>query len=76
MDNLQDNLIVDLSNLCYYDLRNPDGIFSYAEYTHDKEEIKLFGNYAKENCSCENCFYGRTKLTEQLLKLANFIKQN
>ena len=64
--------------LCYYDLRNPDGV----SYTHrsyglldastywGKEEIKEegYGNHKKEDCSCDNCFNGRTKMAEELLK--------
>lgn len=47
--------------LCYYDLRNPIGI-------KDKEEIED-RNKKKEiaTCSCDNCFYGRTKLAETIL---------
>lgn len=41
------------SNLCYYDGRNPD----YIE------------GEKKEECYCDNCFYGRTQLAEELLKL-------
>tara|TARA_R110000744_G_scaffold375206_2_gene488526 strand:+ start:108 stop:446 length:339 start_codon:yes stop_codon:yes gene_type:complete len=64
--------------LCYYDLRNPDGV----SYTHrsyglldastywGKEEIKEegYGNHKKEDCSCDNCSYGRTNMAEELLK--------
>lgn len=50
-------------NLCCYDLRNPDNICDLNE--------KGFGNYAKENCSCDNCFYGRTRLSEELLRIIN-----
>ena len=66
------DLKVDLSNLCHYDLRNPNGVITYS----DSEELKEYCNHAKEDCSCDNCFYGRTKLTEQLLKLINLIKNN
>ena len=54
-------------NLCYYDLRNPDNT---AIYGMTKEEIKEegYGNHAKKDCSCDNCFYGRTKMAEELLK--------
>lgn len=52
--------------LCYYDLRNPDGISIFAS----KEEIdeEGYGNHRREGCSCDNCFYGRTILAEELLK--------
>ena len=52
--------------LCNYDLRNPDGVVSYLDADEIKEEG--YGNYKKENCSCDNCYYGRTKLAEELLK--------
>lgn len=45
------------SNLCYYDKRNP-------YYTEDSESY-----YSK--CVCDNCFYGRTSLAEEILKLKN-----
>jgi hypothetical protein len=38
-------------------------LFKVALTTED-DEIKA----AKENCSCDNCFYGRTKLAEELLR--------
>jgi len=44
-------------NLCYYDPRNPDGA--------DSEEIQERGIVAQ--CSCDNCFYGRTALAEHIL---------
>jgi len=47
-----------LENLCYYDKRNPDCIYT-------DEEIK---EYKKEKCFCDNCFYGRNKLAIELLK--------
>jgi hypothetical protein len=53
--------------LCYYDLRNPDvvGIYGMTD-----EELKEdgYGNHAKKDCPCDNCFYGRTKMAEELLK--------
>jgi hypothetical protein len=54
-----------LSNLCYYDLRNPDG---YKDL-YDPEDDKDIGAYAQKDCSCDNCFYGRTELVEEILKL-------
>jgi hypothetical protein len=50
--------------LCYYDLRNPDGFIDL----YDPEEDKEIGNYSKKDCSCDNCFYGRTTMAEKLLK--------
>jgi len=42
--------------LCYYDPRNPDFIGA-------DEDRK----YPVDWCSCDNCFYGRTKLAEMFL---------
>lgn len=57
-------------NLCIYDQRNPNFSIS-EEYGYDKEEIDSTGNFAKPNCHCDNCFYGRHKLAEEILKLRN-----
>jgi hypothetical protein len=54
-----------LENLCYYDKRNPDS-------TIDDEDIEAYQkSLLKKNktCSCDNCFYGRTKLANELLKI-------
>ena len=54
---------IDLTNLCYYDKRNPD-------CSLDDEDIEGYKkSLLKKNktCSCDNCFYGRSKLTEQLI---------
>jgi hypothetical protein len=54
---------IDLTNLCYYDKRNPD-------CSVDDEDIKDHKrSLLKKNktCSCDNCFYGRSDLTEQLI---------
>jgi len=45
-----------LENLCYYDKRNP--------YFIDIED-----NIKEQPCYCDNCFYGRTQLAEEILKL-------
>ena len=58
---------IDLTKLCYYDRRNPD-FFIKEEYDYDKEEVEATGNFAKKDCTCDNCFYGRSQLTEQLIK--------
>ena len=62
--------------LCYYDLRNPDVVGIYGM---TKEELKEdgYGNHAKKDCSCDNCFYGRTKMAEELLKyVSNVVGQS
>jgi len=54
---------IDLTNLCYYDKRNPD-------CSVDDEDIESYKkSLLKKNktCSCDNCFYGKTELTEQLI---------
>lgn len=54
---------IDLTNLCYYDKRNPD-------CTADDEDIEDHKkSLLKKNktCSCDNCFYGKSELTEQLI---------
>jgi hypothetical protein len=48
-----------LTKLCAYDKRNPN---------HIQDERQT-------NCSCDNCFYGRTRLAEQLLKMHNAVKE-
>lgn len=45
-----------LSNLCYYDKRNPDNC----------SDIQLDGR--AQNCYCDNCFYRRTDMAEHILK--------
>lgn len=54
---------IDLTNLCYYDKRNPDcSVDDEDIQDHKKCLLKK-----SKTCSCDNCFYGRTKLTEQLI---------
>lgn len=54
---------IDLTNLCYYDKRNPDCTVDDEDIEdHKKSLLKK-----NKTCSCDNCFYGRSKLTEQLL---------
>lgn len=49
-----------LGNLCSYDKRNP----SFAELFGDDKPNKGTGD-----CYCDNCFYGRTELAEEILRL-------
>lgn len=44
--------------LCYYDDRNPNNVLD------DVDDRKY-----KKDCACDNCFYGRTELAEQIIKL-------
>lgn len=50
-----------LSNLCYYDKRNPD---------YDAEN----GEKPKD-CYCESCFRGQTKMAEYILELKSQIEK-
>ena len=49
-----------LSNLCCYDKRY------VHRWSKEDDEIQ---ERAEETCHCDNCFYGRTKLAEYILKL-------
>jgi len=57
------------SNLCYYDLRNPRGLKEILDIYLPDEEDKDIGEHAQKDCSCDNCFYGRTKLAEYIINL-------
>lgn len=59
---------IDLTNLCYYDRRNPD-----FQFDADEEETADTGEFAKEDCYCDNCFYGRAKMTEYFISLTKKI---
>lgn len=52
--------------LCYYDKRNPN-------CTMDDEDI-ADRKKRKPDCSCDNCFYGRTELANTNLELIEAIK--
>ena len=61
-----------LTKLCYYDLRNPTGIreeFVNIPELYDEDEKSEYGEYAKDDCYCDNCFSGRTELAELALSL-------
>jgi len=65
-EKLEKTTEINLTRLCYYDKRNPDFQIK-EEYGYDKEEVEATGNFSKKDCACDNCFYGRSKLTEQLI---------
>jgi hypothetical protein len=65
-ETLEEAAEIDLTKLCYYDKRNPDFQIK-EEYGYAKEEVEATGNFSKKDCACDNCFYGRSKLTEQLI---------
>jgi hypothetical protein len=57
---------IDLTNLCYYDKRNPDCSVDDEDIEdHKKSLLKK-----NKTCSCDNCFYGRSDLTKQLIRQA------
>ena len=60
-----------LKSLCYYDKRNPNGTEDDEEIEYRKAQLLKASKKLGYNktCSCDNCFYGRTKLAEELLKL-------
>lgn len=47
-------------NLCYNDLRNPNA-------TIDEETAKKIAE-SNVDCYCDNCFRGKTRLAEELLR--------
>lgn len=57
------------SKLCYYDTRNPKGVISDST----EQEIVEAGytTEPKQNCTCDNCFYGRTELAMYILEMYN-----
>lgn len=48
-------------NLCVYDKRHPDNLYGDL----DEEDLK---DRLTEDCFCDNCFYGRHNLANELLK--------
>jgi hypothetical protein len=54
-----------LENLCSYDKRNPN----HCWYEEDDEPTK-----PRQNCYCDNCFYGRDGLAREILRLKENIK--
>ena len=55
------------TKLCYWDIRNPDGVKRDMPEKEIKEEG--YTTESKYNCSCDNCFYGRTELALYILNL-------
>lgn len=60
-----------LQSLCYYDKRNPDCTLDEDELEGHNEMVIRNNQRKRTNtkCVCDNCFYGRTKLAEELLKV-------
>ena len=51
-----------LKSLCYYDKRNPN---------NNLEFLDIEGIYLEKDCDCDNCFYDKTELANELLKYIN-----
>ena len=65
-ETLEEAAEIDLTNLCYYDKRNPDCSVDDEDIEdHKKSLLKK-----NKTCSCDNCFYGRSDLTKQLIRQA------
>jgi hypothetical protein len=60
-----------LQSLCYYDKRNPDCTADDEDIECHKAELLRISKKLGYNktCSCDNCFHGRTRLAEELLKV-------
>lgn len=54
------------TRLCYYDLRNPDGVRDVLDI-YDEEDKVSFGTHSKPECGCDNCFYGRSLLANYII---------
>ena len=69
-ETLEEAAEIDLSNLCYYDRRNPDCTADDEAIEDHKAQLLRVSKKLGYNktCSCDNCFYGRSKLTEQLIR--------
>ena len=65
-----------LSFLCYYDIRNPEGVNDLEAINEHKEMITRKLKKRKQTeyfCPCDNCFYGRTLLATEILRLNQLI---
>lgn len=57
-----------LQNLCYYDEMNPDCVLDGEELKEYQEKINKNKKAGHTGCACDNCFYGRTRLAEEILR--------
>ena len=66
-----------LENLCYYDKRNPNCTADDETISDHKSSLerdsKKRGYEVK--CACDNCFYGRTKLANELLRITELLNK-
>jgi hypothetical protein len=60
-----------LQSLCYYDKRNPDCTTDDEDIEdHEAQLLRVSKKLGyNKTCSCDNCFYGRTRLAGELLKV-------
>lgn len=49
------------ARLCFYDRRNPNGVYAYGE--PDPDDLPN----PNTECHCDACFYGRSRLADALL---------
>lgn len=54
-----------IQRLCYYDPRNPD---------YDSDNVEGI-EPMRPGCMCDNCFYGRSELADEILKLRKEIEK-
>lgn len=60
-----------LKSLCNYDKKNPDCSLDDEDIEdHKRNLLKVSKKLGyNKSCSCDNCFYDRTILAEELLKM-------
>jgi hypothetical protein len=60
-----------LKSLCNYDTKNPDCSLDDEDIEdHKRNLLKVSKKLGyNKSCSCDNCFYNRTILAEELLKM-------
>jgi len=61
-----------LGNLCYKDPRNPLFETIYGWMMDDPEEETPT---PRENCACDNCFYGRDALAQEIIRLKSLLDE-
>ena len=57
-----------LQNLCYYNEMNPDCVLDGEELKEEQQKIEKKKMAGLTGCACDNCFYGRTRLAEEILR--------
>ena len=54
-------------SLCIYDPRNP--------CFDSSVDLEGTAQDTRDNCSCDNCFYGRDKLAQEIIRLRAFLSR-